>query len=230
MTLPKGPMVKPPPARKPTYRLMIPTVQLGILSYLISIHDPDMRVSEAYGKGTIATNPETDNVPFGKLTRNVVGEGKLKYKWSYGHRPKLTEIYDSFVKFDIPDISLDRLAIVHKSEVRGESCLLELRFGKKTVHPEVYTKLVLDGSYPQKETALVIKKLKEQLSTTFSSKVLKRIRYSFLILHKIIPHSELIYDASAIYAMCNPKYMHIIEEVYKRWELYDHEYPSKPKS
>ena len=232
MALPKAPMVEPPPPKRPTYRLLIPSVQLGVLSYLISSYDPNVRVQEAYGRGSLTPSGEsrTENLPFGKLKITVVGTASLDYEWSSGRRPTISEIYDSFRSRGVPDISLDRLSLVRKSEVQGESCLVELRFGKDTVHPEVYDKLVLDGSYPKKETALFVKRLKETLSTTVSSEVLKRIRYSCLILHRILPNPELIYDAAAVYAMCNPNYMNLIREVYKRWELYDYEYLPKPKS
>ena len=224
MALPKAPMLEPPPPRRPTYRLLIPNVQLGVLSYLISRYDPDMRVSEAYGRGSLSGESRTEDLPFGKLKVSMVGTASLDYKWSSGPRPTISKIYDSFRERGVPDISLDRLSIVRRSKVRGTPTLVELRFGKDTVHPEVYDKLVVDGAFPKEETALFVKRLKEGLSSTVSPEVLKRVRYSCLILHRILPYPDLIYDASAVYSLCNASYMRIIKEIYRRWELYDYEY------
>jgi hypothetical protein len=224
MALPRAPMVSPSPPRRPTYRLLIPSVQLGVLSYLISRYDPDLRVSEAYGRGSLSGESRTEDLPFGKLKFNMVGTASLDYTWSSGRRPTISEIYDSFRERGVPDISLDRLSIVRRSEVQGTPTLVELRFGKDTVHPEVYDKLVVDGAFPKEETALFVTRLKESLSSTVSHEVLKRVRYSCLILHRILPHSDLIYDASVVYSLCNASYMRIIKEIYRRWELYDYEY------
>ena len=217
-------MVSPSPPRRPTYRLLIPSVQLGVLSYLISTYDPDVRVSEAYGRGSLSGESRTEDLPFGKLKISMVGTASLDYTWSSGPRPTISKIYDSFRERGVPDISLDRLSIVRRSEVRGTPTLVELRFGKDTVHPEVYDRLVVDGAFPKEETALFVKRLKEGLSSTVSPEVLKRVRYSCLILHRILPHPDLIYDASAVYSLCNASYMRIIKEIYRRWELYDYEY------
>lgn len=224
MALPRAPMVQPSPPRRPTYRLLIPSVQLGVISYLISRYDSDLRVSEAYGRGSLSGESSTEDLSFGKLKFNMVGTASLDYKWSSGPRPTISEIYDSFRERGVPDISLDRLSIVRRSEVRGTPCLVELKFGKDTVHPEVYDKLVVDGAYPKEETAIFIKRVKERLSSTVSPEVLKRVRYSCLILHQILPEPDLIYDASAVYSLCNANYMRIIKEIYRRWELYDYEY------
>lgn len=224
MALPKAPMVQPSPPRRPTYRLLIPNVQLGVISYLISRYDPNVRVSEAYGRGSLSGESSTEDLSYGKLKFNMVGTASLDYKWSSGPRPTISEIYDSFRERGVPDISLDRLSIVRRSEVRGTPCLVELKFGKDTVHPEVYDKLVVDGAYPKEETAIFIKRVKERLSSTVSPEVLKRVRYSCLILHRILPEPDLIYDASAVYSLCNANYMRIIKEIYRRWELYDYEY------
>lgn len=225
MALPKAPMVSPSRPKKPTYRLLIPSVQLAVISYL----DPDMRVSEAYGRGSLSGESRTEDLPYGKLIVNMVGTARLEYEWKSGSRPRISDIYKSFMDSGVPDISLDRLAIVRMSEVRGTRSLVELRFGKDTVHPEVYEKLVVDGAFPKEQTAVFIKRLKEDLSYTVSPEVLKRIRYSCLILHRILPYPDLIYDASAVYSLCNPKYMRLIKEIYKRWELYDYEYLPKAK-
>jgi len=224
MALPKAPMVQPSPPRRPTYRLLIPNVQLGVLNYLISRYDSNVRVSEAYGRGSLSGESRTEDLPFGKLKVNMVGTASLDYTWSSGRRPTISEIYESFRSRGVPDISLDRLSIVRQLEVRGSPSLVELRFGKDTVHPEVYDKLVVDGAFPKKETALFVKRLKEDLSSTVSSEVLKRVRYSCLILHRILPHPDLINDAGAVYSLCNPNYMRLIKEIYRRWELYDYEY------
>lgn len=224
MALPRYPMVQPSPPRKPSYRLLIPSVQLAVISHLISTFDPDFRVSEAYGRGSLSGERRTDNLPYGRLVTSMIGTAWLDYKWSSGSRPRIFDIYNSFRERGVPDISLDRLSIVRRSEVHGTPSITELRFGKDTVHPEVYEKLVVDGAFPKEETVLFIKRLKEQLSSTVSPESLKRMRYSCLILHRILPHSELIYDANAVYSLFNPAYMHMIKEVYRRWELYDYEY------
>lgn len=225
MSLPKAPMVSPPKPKKPTYRLLIPSVQLGVLSYL----DPQVRVSEIYGQGSLSGESRTEDLPYGKIVFNVVGTARLDYKWDSGPRPRIADIYKSFRDRGIPDISLDRLSIVRKSDVKGKSSLIELRFGKDTVHPEVYEKLVVDGAYPKQETAKFVGTLKETLSTAVPREVLKRIRYSCLILHRILPYPDLIYDANAVYSLCNAKYMRLIKEIYKRWELFDYEYIPKAK-
>ena len=218
-------MVSPPKPKKPTYRLLIPTVQLGVISYL----DPKMRVSEIYGRGSFSGGSSTEVLPYGKLVFNMVGTAQLDYKWDSGFRPRIDEIYNTFMEKGIPDISIDRLSIVRKSDVKGNPSLIELRFGKDTVHPEVYEKLVVDGAYPKQETAKFIEAMKKSLSTTVSREVLKRIRYSCLILHRILPHQDLIYDANAVYSLCNAKYMYLIKEIYKRWQLFDYEYIAKAK-
>jgi hypothetical protein len=218
-------MVTPPKPKKPTYRLLIPTVQLGALSYL----DPEIRVSEIHGRGSLSGESRTEVLPYGKLLLNMVGTAQLDYKWGSGPRPRIDEIYKSFIDKGIPDISVDSLSIVRNSNVKGNPCLVELRFGKDTVHPEVYEKLVVDGAYPKQETAKFIGALKKSLSSTVSQEVLKRIRYSCLILHRILPYPDLIYDANAVYSLCSEKYMRLIKEIYKHWELFDYEYIPKAK-
>jgi len=225
MALPKAPMVSPPKPKKPTYRLLIPSVQLGVLSYL----DPHMRVSEICGRGSFSGESRTEDLPYGKIVFNVVGTARLDYKWDSGPRPTIADIYKSFIDKEIPDISLDRLSIVRKSDVKGKICLVELRFGKDTVHPEIYDKLVVDGAYPKQETAKFVGAIKETLSSTVSKEILKRIRYSCLILNRILPYPDLIYDANAVYSLCNAKYMRLIREIYKRWQLFDYEYIPKAK-
>ena len=224
MTLPRGPMVQPSPPRRPTYRLLIPSVQLGVISHLMTRYDPRVRVSGAHGRGSLSGESRTEDLPYGKLKVNMVGTATLDYEWSSGPRPTISEIYDSFRERGVPDISLNQLSIVRRSEVRGTPTLVELRFGKDTVHPEVYDKLVVDGAYPKEETAIFVRRLKEDLSSTVSPDILKRVRYSCLILHRILPHPDLIYDANAVYSLCNERYMRIIREIYRRWELYDYEY------
>lgn len=216
--------VPPPPPARPTYRLVIPTVQLGVLARL----DPHMRVLEAHGRGSISSDSLTEPIPFGRVVTNTVGNAYLDYTWREGPFLSIIQIYDSFLNRDIPDISLDSLCWVQDAEVYGKSTIVQMRFGKDTVHPEVYGKLVVDGWYPKQETAELIRQLKEDLQGIVSGDTLKRIRYSCLVLHRILPYPELIYDPTAIYDLADTSYMLLIKEIQRRWELFDYEYLLSP--
>jgi hypothetical protein len=224
MALPRATLAPPKP-RKPTFRLLIPSVQLAVISYL----DPDLRVSEASGVGSLSAEARTEFLRYGKLQFNMVGKASLEYKWVEGFRPKIIDIYNSFREAGVPDISLNRLCIVKRAKIRANPTFIELRFGKDTVHPEVYDKLVVDGTYPKQETAEMIKMIKKDLATSIPRASIKRIRYSCLILHRILPEPNLIYDAHAVYALGDTTYMRLIKEIYKRWQLYDYEYLAKFK-
>jgi len=225
MALPNTTLAPPPEPRIPTFRLLIPNVQLAVISYL----DPDLKVSEASGKGSLSAETRTELLPYGKLNFSAVGIAMLEYKWAEGPRPSLSAIYKSFRDSGVPDISLNYLCVVKQAEIRGNPTFCELRFGKDTVHPEVYDKLVVDGTYPKQETAEMIRTIKKDLAESVSPASLKRIRYSCLVLHRILPDPNLIYDANAVYSLGNTSYMRLIKEIYKRWQLYDYEYLPKFK-
>jgi hypothetical protein len=108
---------------------------------------------------------------------------------------------------------------MRKVQIRGRTTFVNLKMGKDTVHPEVYQKLVVDGAYPKEETAQIIKAVSED--------ILKRIRYSCLVLFRTEPDQSLMNDAWAIYTLKQPT-MLFIREIFKKWELWDYEYLPKP--
>lgn len=141
----------------------------------------------------------------------------------------IAEIYKSFLDNGVPDISLVQLTYMRRVQIHGHLTYVKLSMGKDTVHPEVYQKLVVDGSYPKQETAEIIKLLKSSLKKVDAvpQDVLKRIRYSCLVLYRTEPDSNLMHDPWAIYALKQPTMM-FIKEIFKKWELWDYEYLPQP--
>jgi len=166
---------------------------------------------------------------YGKLVSQTIGQAFCEWKWGYTPPVTISEIYKDFLDNGVPDISLVQFSYVRKVQIRGRTTYVNLRMGKDTVHPEVYQKLVVDGAYPKEETAQIIKALKASLRqiAAVPQDVLKRIRYSCLILYRTEPDKTLMNDAWAIYALKQPT-MLFIREVYKKWELWDYEYLQKP--
>ena len=106
---------------------------------------------------------------------------------------------------------------------------VQISFGKDTVHPEIYSKLVVDGMYPKQETAELIMQLKEDFRRILSGDQLKRIRYSCLVSFRTLPHQELMHDPHAMFLLDNTSYMLFIREIQRRWELFDYEYLLHPQ-
>ena len=212
--------------RKPTYRLFLPSVQLGAMARLWG----DLKVEYAYGRGSFGrTDATTQMVTYGRLVFTPYGEAYLDYKWKTGYyRPTVSHIYNDFREKGVPDISVDRLGYNRIAVINGEKINLLLKFGKETVHPQDYGKLVVDGTIPKQEMYEIIKRTKKSLSEKgVSSETVKRIRYSGLVLYDIIPRRDLIYDAYAMISLLEPNMM-FMQEVYKRWTLYDYEFRRKP--
>jgi len=211
--------------RRPTYHLFMPNVQLGFLSQYWG----DLEVEEATGRGAFAAAaPTTQSLPYGRLSVVTQGTAYLSYKWDRGQRPSIADIYNEFISNGVPDISLDTLTYARKAKVQGRDTLLLLKFGKDTVHPEVYGKLVVDGAIPKEDLYETIKRVKTQVAQAgFPQETVKRIRYSGLVLYEITPYKDLIYDANAIYSLKESD-MLFMKELYKKWELYDYEFRAAP--
>lgn len=217
--------LRPTKDRKPTYRLFLPSVQLGAMAGLWG----ELKVEYAYGKGTYGrADATTEIVTYGRLVFTPFGTAYLDYKWTSGYRPTIADIYNDFLAKGVPDISVDRLAYNRTAIVDGEKTSLLLKFGKETVHPQDYGKLVVDGAIPKQEMYETIKRTKKSLSEKgVSSETVKRIRYSGLVLHDIIPRRDLIYDAYAMISLLQPNMM-FMQEIHKRWTLYDYEFRTRP--
>jgi len=215
-----------PKVEKPTYRLFMPSVQLGAMAQLWG----DLRVEYAYGRGSYSLPSTTETLTYGRLVITPQGTGYLKYKWQFDYHPKISDIYNDFRGKGVPDISVDTLGYIRIANVKGVKTQLLLKFGKGTVHPQDYGKLVVDGAIPKQEMYETIKQTKTILSELgVSPETVKRVRYSGLILHEIIPHTELIHDAYAMIALLEPNMM-FMREIFKRWTLYDYEFRRKPNS
>jgi hypothetical protein len=103
-----------------------------------------------------------------------------------------------------------------------------LRYGKETVHPQDYGKLVVDGAIPKQELYETISSTKRSLEIGgLPTEALKRIRYSGLVLHDIVPHGELMYDAYAILELYEQGMM-FGREIFKKWTLWDYEIRRRP--
>jgi hypothetical protein len=212
--------------RKPTYRLFMPSVQLGAMTQLWG----DLKVEYAYGRGSFSLPSTTVSLTYGRLVNTPQSTGYLDYKCISGFQPKISDIYNDFRERGVPDISVDRLGYSRIATVGGTKMQLLLKFGKETVHPQDYGKLVVDGLIPKQEMYETVKQTKTiMLERGVSPDTVKRIRYSGLVLHEIEPHKELIYDAYAMIALLEPNMM-FMQEIYKRWTLYDYEFRRKPNS
>jgi len=209
---------------RPTFRLFMPSVQLGAMAELWK----DREVSFIQGRGSSGSETSSVNVDFGRIVTTTTTTAYLDYKWKYGPYPTISEIYNFFREKGVPDISVDRLFYHRRASVDGRETWLEFRFGKDTVHPQDYGKLVIDGAIPKQELYEMIKRTKRSLSNSgVSQDVLKRIRYSGLVLHDIHPQRELIFDANAMFELLEPN-MWFMQETYKRWTLWDYEFRAKP--
>jgi hypothetical protein len=212
-------------SKQPTFRLVIPSVQLGVIAALW----PDLQVQRIIGKGQFSGASSEQILKYGRLVSQTTGQAYCDWKWGYTPPVTISEIYKDFLDSGVPDISVVHLAYVRKVVVRGRTTFVNLKMGKDTVHPEVYQKLVVDGTYPKQETAQIIRALKNALKQTdaVTDDVLKRIRYSCLVLYRTDPDPTLMNDAYAIYALKQPT-MLFIREIFKKWELWDYEYLQKP--
>nr|MDO8100003.1 hypothetical protein [Candidatus Njordarchaeota archaeon] len=182
-----------------------------------------LEVEYAYGRGGFSSESTTEPLTYGHLVSARQGTAYLEYQWSSGQRPTVAEIHNNFRDRAIPDISLDRLAYRQRAVVEGEEVYLLLQFGKQTVHPQDYGKLVVDGVIPKQEMYETIKRTKKELFERGAPpETVKRMRYSGLVLHEISPHRDLIYDAHATFSLKKPNMM-FMEEIYKRWTLWDYE-------
>lgn len=209
---------------RPTFRLFMPTVQLGAMAELWK----DRRVTFIQGRGSFSSETSSVTVDYGRIVTTTTTTAILDYRWKYGTYPTISVIYNYFRERGIPDISVDRLFYHRRVLVKGKETLLELRFGKETVHPQDYGKLVVDGTIPKQELYETIRRTKRGLSTSgVSQEILKRIRYSGLVLYDILPRRELIYDAHAMFELLEPN-MLFMQEIYKRWMLWDYELRTRP--
>jgi hypothetical protein len=215
-----------PKAKKPTFRLFMPSVQLGAMARLWG----NLQVEYAYGRGSSSLASTTEDLNYGRVVITPQRTAYLDYEWKDGFHPKISQIYDDFRKRGIPDISVDRLGYVRVANVSGRKMRLLLRFGKETVHPQDYGKLVVDGAIPKQEMYETVKQTKNILTKQgVSPDTVKRVRYSGLVLHEIIPRRELIYDAYAMISLLE-EHMMFMQEIYKKWTLYDYELRRKPQS
>lgn len=217
--------LEPTKDRKPTYRLFMPSVQLGAMARLWG----NLSVEYAYGRGSFGrAEATTEAVTYGRLVFTPYGTAYLDYKWKSGRRPTILDIYNDFIEKGVPDISVDRLGYNRTAIVDGAKTNLLLKFGKETVHPQDNGKLVVDGAIPKQEMYETIKRTKKSLlEKGVSSETVKRIRYSGLVLFDIIPRRKLIYDAYAMISLLEPNMM-FMQEIYKRWTLYDYEFRRRP--
>jgi hypothetical protein len=183
----------------------------------------DLEIEQAYGRGGFAGESTTEPLAFGRLVLAPQGTAYLDYEWSSGQRPTIAQVYDSFRDRGIPDISVDKLAYRQKAKVEDEEVYLLLKFGKETVHPQDYRKLVMDGAIPKQELYETIKRVKDDVSQMgISQDTVRRMRYSGLVLYEVSPHRDLIYDAYAMFSLLKPS-MLFMQEIYKRWTLWDYE-------
>jgi len=212
-------------AKLPTFRLVIPTVQLGVIATLW----PDLQVQQISGRGAFSGESTEQQLQYGRLISQTSGQAFCDWKWGYTPPVTISEIYKDFLDSGVPDISLVRLSYMRKVQIHGRTSYVNLKMGKDTVHPEVYQKLVVDGAYPKEETAQIIKALKTSLKKidAVPDDVLKRIRYSCLVLYRTDPDPSLMNDAYVVYALKQPT-MLFIREIFKKWELWDYEYLQKP--
>jgi len=205
--------------RKPTYRLFMPSVQLGAMAQFWG----DLQVEYAYGRGSSSSASTTQPLNYGRVVTTPQHTAFLDYKWNSGYHPKISDIYNDFRTMGIPDISVDLLGYVRPAIVNGTKMILTLEFGKETVHPQDYGKLVVDGIIPKQDLYETVKQTKNiLLEQGVSPDTVKRVRYSGLVLHEVVPHKELIYDAYAIIALLEEK-MLFMQEIFKRWTLYDYQ-------
>jgi len=214
---------------EPIYRLLIPSVQLAILTRFY----PTMKVLEAHGKGSIygtATHQDVQlkGVTIGKVSSQLTGPATLDFVWNQQTGPvTLDEIYNVYAAMGVVDISLHHLTFYRTATMKGSNAALYLRFGKDTVHKQVLEKLVMDGTFPLQETYQLYAQVKKNLKKQgLSPDVLKRYRPSCLVLYDITGHKDMMYDAKQIWSLKLPN-MLLIQEVYKKWELYDYEYRVK---
>lgn len=211
--------------KPPTFRLVIPSVQLGVIAALW----PDLQVKQIAGRGGFSGSSTEQKLQYGKLVSQTIGQAFCDWKWGYTPPVTIAEIYKDFLDNGVPDISLVHLSYMRKVEIKSRTTYVTLKMGKDTVHPDVYQKLVVDGAYPKEETAQIIKALKASLKKmdAVTGDILKRIRYSCLVLYRTEADQTLMNDAWAIYALKQPA-MLFIREVFKKWELWDYEYLPKP--
>jgi len=218
ITIPAEPLVRP------KFHLIMPTVQLAAMAQLWGA-SPVIFVK---GEGSVSSEPTTVDHRYGRLVTNIQTKAYLNWTWKEGPTPSIRVIYGSYLDRGIPDISIDRIWIRKKMAIDGRETILYLKYGKETVHPQDYRKLVIDGEIPKQELYETITRAKTALAERgLPSEVLKRMRASGLVLHDIEPRPELMYDAAVMLDLWEPG-MWFGRETFKMWALWDYEIRSRP--
>ena len=212
------------PIPKPKFHLIMPTVQLSAMTELWG----KSHVAYIKGQGSFGSQTNVTPLLYGRLVQNIQNVAYLEWKWSKGSIPSIGAIFEYHANQGIPDISIDQIWIRRKATVDGETTALELKYGKETVHPQDYSKLVVDGAIPKQELYETITQTKKRLEKRgLPSEALKRIRYSGLVLYDIIPRPDLMYDAYAMLELWEVGMM-FGREIFKKWTLWDYEIRRRP--
>lgn len=207
----------------PTYRLVFPTNQLGILNLFF----PELRIMRATGSGLTSGKPQSEKLKLGVIWTRTTREARFKTNAESG-RPTINDCYREFAERQVANIALDSLEYEESVTTKGhEVKYVALVFEKKTILKEKFEEMVLNGSYPQMEIYNILHEAKRKLTDEdVDEEVLKRWRPSCLMLVNIRPERRLMQDGDFVFALRRPP-MFLIRDVAKHWELYDYE--SKPR-
>jgi len=219
-----SPSILPSTIPKPKFHLIMPTVQLSAMAELWG----ESHVLYIKGQGSFGSQTNLTPLLYGRIVQNIQNIAYLEWKWKEGTAPSIGSIFKYHANQGIPDVSIDQIWIRKMARVDNEKKMLELRYGKETVHPQDYSKLVVDGAIPKQELYETISQTKKTMEKRgLPPEILKRMRYSGLVLYDILPRKELMHDAYAMLELWEVGMM-FGREIFKKWTLWDYEIRRRP--